>query len=470
MEYSLNNYKISILYKPLKIIILYLVLSLILFAFGPFAWEVKKFFSFWILNILYIFFFSIGWIVSISKGNRNIISDRIIKPTWYFKTCTFWIIINFVYEFITMCRRLAMKSLNLNELLFNLLLSIRNPGAAYDIFQKKSELLTGASVVGGVVFSIFSYMFEFISLVILLLSTIYFKQLSTKNKFLVCITYITIIISYLATGTNIGVFRVILIFLSLLYYKYIQKQCIKNNSSISINKRNIKARQIKVIAFLSIIIFLCIFNRVMQSRSGILLWEESSYNIGGYQINKNSVFFKILPSSLLMLFVALSGYITQGYQGMALALELPWKPTFLIGNSPAIIKILSKYSSIDLIRCNTYQYRLTDYAGWDEFVRWHSMYTWFANDYSFLGVCFVMFVFGFVYSLALKDFVFNANPYAFIILFYCTLGVLFIPCNNQIFQTTYTCFSFFTSFILWLLSRKKSLLLYYSNYKNGKIV
>ena len=282
----------------------------------------------------------------------------------------------------------------------------------------------------------------FVSFPLLLFGIFYYRQLRCTSKVIIILHTLLIFVSYMAIGTNIGVFRLILAIIVFYWIKITQK-------SIVYHKKHSPKFLMFVVG--GIIFMSLLFMHIMQSRGGILSWNSTSYNIGGIKLNMESVFFDLLPESLYMMFIAASGYLTQGYYGMSLCLQIEWLPTYGVGNSMIIVKKLSKYVS-DVIHSRTYQFRLTS-LGWEEDVRWHTMYSWFANDVSFLGVIIIMFSIGLLFAMAYKDSIIANNPYAHIVVYYFALMAFFIPCNNQIFQSTYVMFSFLFMMFCWLTTR-----------------
>ena len=206
-----------------------------------------------------------------------------------------------------------------------------------------------------------------------------------------------------------------------------------------------------LLAVAIIIITLYYFVSTIKSRGGILSWNSASFNIGGIGLNKDSVFFSILPESLYIPLIAVSNYVAQGYYAFSLCMRLPWIPTFGLGGSLQIIDIITKhFVDIDSM---TYQRRMEQF-GWNARIRWHTIYTWFANDVSIYGVVLIMFVIGFCFALAYKDSLSGKNPFARIMVYFLVVTCLFIPCNSQILQSTYTLFSFITILICWLTTRR----------------
>ena len=123
---------------------------------------------------------------------------------------------------------------------------------------------------------------------------------------------------------------------------------------------------------------------------------------------------------------------------------------FGLGSCKVIQELLS--TVLPSIADWTYQARITEF-GWDDYMQWHTMYSWFANDVSYLGVIAVMFIFGLVFARCYKDSITTENPFANLMVYYMFLMAIFAPCNNQIFQTRDIFFSFITVFLGWICTR-----------------
>lgn len=443
-----NNYQF-----PLNMMLIYLVFTLVLYVIGPIDWVTYSPIYFWSLQILYISMLFLGWQVGI-----NCIYTR--KDVWpetkddlLIKKLNPFLIINFFYEFINTFRRFQFSSFDFSALVKRVIYGFTDMGGAYNSFQETINTITGSSVVGGTVFSLFNYIWEICSFLVLLLATYYYKKLKKGAKFILLLTYAIIIMSYISTGTNIGVFRLVLAWMLFLLMKFI-----RGEHSVDWKKWKKRKKWIIFILIISIVLCIILFEAIMKSRGGILLWDTSYYNIGGRGIDHNSILFKIFPHSWSMLLVSATGYLTQGYYGMSLCLQTDWIPTFGLGHSMIIEKLLAKYVT-DIPHLTIYQHRIEKF-GWNEDVQWHTAYSWFANDVSFLGVAFVMLIFGILFAMAYKDSIKTNNPFAHIMVYFFTLAAFFIPCNNQLFQSTYVMFSFITTFIIWICTRGRKIIVF----------
>lgn len=437
----MNRFTKKDLFLPLKIIVVYLIFTLLLYEFGPFKWVTYKPVLFWGLNIIYILMLVFGWGIGTKQSscqaewneeNHNVIVRRL----------KYLITLEFIFEYLIAIRRFSLMSLSPLGLLRSIFNGLQNMGGAYNNFQD-SVNLTGGAMIGGSAVTFFNIIFSFVGFNILLLSILYFKYLSIYNRILTVSTLSLVILEYLSTGTNIGIFRIILAFLVFYGLKIVRER-----RSIHFFKSN--NNKFLIMFIIGIIICTVIFDKIMQSRGGILFWQSPSYNIGGIGIDRDSILFRILPSGLYMLLIAASSYISQGYYGMSLCLRLPWKPGYGVGHSMCLLDLLGDFFSVS--HENSYQYRVTTF-GWQEGNQWHTMYSWFANDVTFIGVILIMVIIGILFSMAYKDSLLTNSPYAKLIVFYYSLLAFFIPCNNQLFQSSYIMFSFFTALIFWLATR-----------------
>lgn len=425
--------------------LLYWAFTLLLYAFGPFNWITYKPVLFWTLNVSYLFAFLLGWVTSKRLSSSDFhyqwteSDDSILV-----RRIGIFLIINLFYEILTILRAFLFSSFDLIGLFNRMMKGVSDMGSSYNSFQEGVNA-SSSGVVGGMIVTVLSYFWDFFAFSTFLFGILFFKKLKLYQKILVIITVLLELISYLARGTNIGVFRVVLAFITFYYISYLRK--VSNNP--------VKGRNKTVILISAGIIFVLIviilFDKIMKSRGGIAFWQTESYNVGGVHINPHSVFFKILPSGLHQLLVSLSSYLTQGFYGMSLTLRVPWIPMYGIGFSSGLQNLINNF--IPDIAINSYQIRIEQF-GWDSYIQWHSMYSWFANDISYFGVIPLMGIYGFLFKKALHDSIELNNPYAKLMTYFMVLIAFFLPCNNQIAQSTYTLFAFIYVLIKWQLTKK----------------
>lgn len=441
----MNKSNLKTLRRPLKIIVAYLLLTLFLYAFGPFQWVTYRPILFWLLNGTYIGMFILGWELGIKRPSRKTEwNDSDGKGILSFLRVA--ITIEFLFELMGALRRFQVGSFSFSQLMRKLSLGLSDMGGAYRSFQAAIDD-PNAIAIGGTAVTMFNLFWCIFSFNVLMLGILYLKKLSRYNKIVLFLTIALIIAQYVATGTNIGVFRVILIFIV-----FAGINLSRRGNRFSLNKRKKRSKWFIVAVIVAIAAILTLFDKIMQSRGGILLWQSSGYNVGGIRIRSDSILLRILPAGLQMLFVAACAYLAQGYYGMSLCLRIPWKPGFGVGHSMALMDMFS--NALATVHANSYQARVTQF-GWQERIQWHTMYSWFANDVTFFGVIPIMMIIGYFFALAFKDSVETNNPYAKLVTVYFSLMAFFIPCNNQLFQSNYIWLGLVTALVLWLATRGK---------------
>ena len=433
----------GILQLPIILLLLYLVFSLILYEFGPIDWKTPDPMKFWLFQAACLLALLFGYQLGLhtkEPKNHQINTEQIIK---IFKIL---LIANFFYIFLNLFRTFGFASFDFPGLGKALWEGLQNPGAGYTNVLAANDL-EGYQVVGGYLGTIYNLLWYFVAFPILVFGAILFTRLKWNWRLLIGITYGLIVLQYFAMGTNIGIFRIILI-ITLMVVLYSLRKSFSDASGLT-QKQKTAIILLVALAALGVLLF---FVKTMKGRGGILYWESETYNIGGVGLDRDSVFFKILPEGLYITLISVTRYLTCGYYGLALCMEVPWVPMFGFGSSMNVVDMLTSNHIFDL-QSMTYQYRAMQAFGWDDRIMWHSMYSWFANDFSFFGVILIMFGIGFLFAMVYKDCLFTDNPFAKVLFVYFVLMFFFIPCNNQIIQSFYTLFSFVLMLVCWFVSR-----------------
>lgn len=426
--------------NPKNLFITYWTFSLFLFVYGPYNWNIIKPFVFFFLNFVYIFAFFVGWKSCVKKRSYDLNSENFCVNKKIIRNLHFYCFLNLILEFLSFIRRLGLSSFNLSELFKRILIGINNPADGYNLIN--THFFSRVSVFGGLFLSVFNLVWDFFGFVVVLLSILYFFELKRLGKCFALCNWLIIILGYYVTGTNIGIFRLFLAFFVFIYI-----WC----------KRNHKIKTMFFIGLLICVMVLMIFNVLVGSR--LSAYNIEQLTIGEIQVNKDSFILKTIPVQFHKLAIMVCGYICQGYQGMSLSLEIPWKPMFGFGHSRAIMQLFQEFFSMNLFNY-TYQHRLSPY-GWHETVRWHTMYSWYANDISYFGCIPLMFLYGRLFSKSYYDSIYKRNPYSCLMLYYMFLIGVFLPCNNQVFQTLDIMLSFYTICLCYfaIKHRKKFVLL-----------
>ena len=458
----------GVLLLPVRLLMLYLLFSIIAFIYGPFAWNVSHPIRFYGFLASYFFALWLGFRLGIAKrfqyekvwteeDDRLLI--RLIGPL---------IAVNVVFYVIYMFRDYGLSSFDFPAFFRILKSGLMNPGYGYHQHYERLLTVPTSERLGGYYFSLVFIIWSCIHFPTVILSVFYFSRLKIYAKILVVFYFVMVFFHFLSIGTNIRVLHLILLFLVPQVLKYL-------GAVLHDQMTKKKLLKLLIMVCLCVLVMGLYFSWMMISRDGL---DTENYRDGldtenyqdgldteNYQdgldtenselptINVGGVGLKDgqrVTSLIDTLWIYASGYLTQGYYGMSLALQEPWIPMYGVGNSMYLTGFIT--SHITDIKQYSYQERIEKY-GWDSDINWHTMFTWLANDVSFYGVAIVMLLIGFLAGAMYKDSIIGDNPFAKVGMYFFLLMALFIPCNNQLGQSVDTLVSFVFILLCWFVSK-----------------
>lgn len=435
-----KNLKInkSFVFLPRKIFLSFLIVTLIMYFFSPWDWPSNNTTIFTILNILYLISFYFGY-------KRGIIN---YKPVNKFKTLklskfiSISLILNLLFIYQKFLFKTKLPSLSLNEIVSKIIIGFTQPSAAYleKHLVENSEFNTLSNPIVLIYFILLPILYFSIPL-----SLFYWKNLKFWQKFILILIIITDILSYVIIGTNKGIFDYIF---TIGIITLIKKPSI-------LSKNNFSKKKIFYLS-LFIIILSVGLSYFVEGNKGR---KKDNFNydtsIQSF-VNEDALILSVVPSFLEDTYIALDSYLTQGYYAMDMALSLPFQSSYGFGHNSFLMGISDKIFGKDFIYKKTYQYRIQEQFGYSSQGKWHSFYTWMANDISFVGVIF--FVFGIAYFLGQiwLDVIFYNNPYSIILLTLLTIMIFYFSANNQVLGNQGSSFIFWFFFALWYRNRGKS--------------
>ena len=473
---------------PIRLTVIYLIISVVVYIICPFEWITYKPVLFYGLLTLYVAALWFGYRLGLMKPLRKKYEWKESDTSKLISIISVLIVVEFCAYVINIFRDYMFNSLDFVGLAKQMWVGIQNPGLGYGLRLKRLVDAAGSNVIGGTAFSLFNYIWAFVRYPIMILSMLYFTRLKWYGKVFTVLYLVLTLAFYLSIGTTIDILTVFLL---------IVLPVILDTFSVwklgKINRKQI----IKLIAIMlaGIMLIFSYFTWMMVSRGSINYYDSPNYNVGGIGVNlgdKNEggnttqtttdptqapdktpttptegtnapaptepsapsapVKKTGLSRTLMKFWVSFSSYFTQGYYAFSQSLTLPWTPMYGAGNSMFVVDFVTEhFHDIDQY---TYQGKLEDEFGWDARVRWHSMYTWLANDVSVYGVVIVMLLIGLLFGMMFKDAITSKNPFAKAGIFYFILMILFIPCNNQLGQRPATMFSFVFIILCWIVSMR----------------
>lgn len=245
--------------------------------------------------------------------------------------------------------------------------------------------------------------------------------------------------SIFGLGTQKGVGDIVIIIVATLWIKAIKTNTIKNFR-----------RRAFVISFL----FIAFFSYMQASRSeqfgrdGVPTGEFRTYDKNNIL---NNVFGKDVSDGL----VNFGAYVSNGYPGLNYSLQMPFKWTHGYGNSRACDEYFSRYLGLSSEFENTYPLRMEREIGWPGLMFWPTAFTWWASDLTWAGVVVLMFLFMRLYCILFKEAYYYSNFLSIALFAYLTIGIIYLPANNQLMQSRANFLSTVILLTIWLFKHKK---------------
>jgi hypothetical protein len=123
-------------------------------------------------------------------------------------------------------------------------------------------------------------------------------------------------------------------------------------------------------------------------------------------------------------------YITNGYQGLSVALTVPFEFHFGLGHLPPIERLVCSLTRM-MCDISTYDQRITD-AGWDAAYRWTTLFPTLANDIHFVLIPVYMFFMGRIMRGAEILWQNERNPVALATLIMFSIFFAYLSANMQV--------------------------------------
>ncbi|WP_181309859.1 hypothetical protein [Nocardioides campestrisoli] len=173
-------------------------------------------------------------------------------------------------------------------------------------------------------------------------------------------------------------------------------------------------------------------------------------------VREGHLLMTLTPTPLHGEALLLSSYLTHGYRGLAMAMDMRFEPTWGLGFSEFyrhnLVRVAGQADREEEVKERTYAGKLTE-AGWPDGMTWSTFFIHPASDLSFYGVVPLMGLIGFGFGLAWRDTLVRRDPLACGVAFHLCILVFYLPANNQLFQGGELAIGFVVVTAAWLLLR-----------------
>ena len=436
--------KFSLSYNaPIIFLQIYLILTLVIFQFGPIDYNIMSPLMFWTLIFSYHLCFLLGYIVAFRiKKTKKIFKPINLAENLKLKIYYYILLLSVVSSLISFRGAESIYDI-INPIFWfeSAINGVLFPGDAYN--EKMLRVFSASG--GNKILNIFLFLIAFSKILVVPLTIFLWNRLSKFVKLIALFITILPLLSSLSNGTNKGVFDFVILYSSSLIVYFLYN---KNN----FNEYRFASRKFFLATILvSFFGALSFFGLTIGERGGDLRYLESQDGLGNITINQDVV-DKSRQSLNYYTYVWLSSYIVQGYYGFSLAIEKDFDSTYGLGNSIFIRRNIESLLGINLNK-RTFQNKVD--RDWGETSQWHSFYSYMANDYHFIGVGIICFFISFLMGKLWFNFLDTGNLYAGAMMSVFAILIIFIPANNQIFGFLDGLSAFFWIYVFWIFSTKK---------------
>lgn len=421
-----NTTKTSFLRSHSVIILfhVYVLFAFLLYLFGPLEYPDKNLTFVVIFVVLYQLLFILGYVVSHRMRNK-------IKKVIRFRSLTrivrVLLLLNLFISVMIIVRHV--NSFSPSEIINGIINGFIQPGKAYEQNLKAAA----RPQIGG---SLFTGMQTFLSIFLyvgLALGTYMFADLKKIDKLLYIVTMLFEVFSFTTRGTNSGVFKVGIIISVGLFLRYHKTIFSKKNFAM----------------FLGIILLGGVATGYfLNSTTSRLKLKEIPKTYLRVPVNKDFPAYNISTDFGNTVLIG-GSYISQGFNGFSKVFDYPFDSTYGAGSGRfMLVQLGGPLNEKNELWTRTYVYKMAKI--WDSRVSWHSIYTWFANDFSIYGVGGVMFVIGLMFGIIKREAA-KKNLFAIAIFPLYILMFMFFPANNFVFDNPLLFLPFVCTNFLFLL-------------------
>ena len=438
------------IYRPVKFVIIFNIFTLLLFIFGAWEYNVTNIGSVILVVLISNLGLYVGYLTA-GKKNRRKEFDCVqnIDDTELINLLYRWTIVGAIIALPDMLYYSRMWTMSFTQILQRLVIAFTQSNLNYSLSLGYEDSGTMVERIV-VLIDVLLYFFKF---AVLPLSIIFWRKITGKQKFL-CI-YITVldVIKWLLKGMNKGLFDVAIVFIAAMLISFAINANDPGNLEARF-RRSVKRHRRKLlllaVVILSAAVMIFISNGKARSSGSSLSYYSTSM---GLSADRDNYLLRLIPKELHSAALSLDMYLTNGYQGLSYALQLPFKWCYGIGNNQFLISNFRDTFGLDVSEIS-YLHRVEMAFPWAEAHNWHSLYTWLANDVSFFLVPIVFFVFGYVFCNAWVDSIRRHNPYAIVVFCLFFIRFAYTSANNQVTSSSFSFVAWYFALIMWYLSNR----------------
>lgn len=401
---------------------IYLGLSVVLFFFGPWPWEVSNPGLLAAYLVAAQVFIAFGYLLAWSRVRASLTASKrqeVHAGCRFLKRALF---LTFVLAIPTSLSRTG-------NFLPDVLGGLTETGASYAENLERLEF--------GNPFVFVEYLRMLLSpmlVAILPLTVIYWQRLSPVVKLVALLAIGFNVSIYLATGTNKG-FADIVITLPWLLVLAIW------SGALSVRVSKLVFATALTLLFVAFLQYFAASQ--LEREGGVGEFGILATGLNFIRADTGHAISLLLSDSYRIIFESLTRYIGQGYYALSLSFQIDHPTTFGLGHSMFLARNADAIFSTNYFTSGSIPGQLELVTGWGMFSLWHSIYPWLASDVGLPGALFVVGALAYLLGLAWGRSLTTLAAEWITLLYLLLVLFFYIPGNNQIFQTGETCLAFF---------------------------
>jgi hypothetical protein len=420
---------------PLWFFLAYFIVTVLVFAFGPWPNDVDDPFAFYLFLAFAFSAFTIGYIQRARMPAARYIGR--------------WDGPRLLTASIVTIMVLAVPTVyHAGNGSFDIVSAALNPGEAYQRAQERNLDATtgGGSLIGYFVVYIGALTAPLRALALPL--TIVFRRRLKPRVLVFCLVVSSLLplAVSIMLGTNKAVADLVLTVPWFIWLSF-------HYEGRRVTQKHLLTAGFAILAL--VVGFMLLLGRNIAARSGESDMGDFYAKLESTHHLKEGV-WSLFPDTVKAAVVTAGGYGTQGYNGLAHSLAEPeFEWSYGAGHSLYLTSFVERWVGAGEISSRTYPHRIEQRTGWSARVRWHTIFPWLASDVTFFGVIPVMFLLGWLLAACWLDVVNGDNPVALGLLCYLLVMMFYIPGNNQVMQTFESYVGFWGCLILWAATRRR---------------
>lgn len=270
-----------------------------------------------------------------------------------------------------------------------------------------------------------------------------YRNLKITSRIMFIITIIMLVVyTVLYSGQQKQIGDIVILILSVVMIKY------KPGAFGKLSKK-------QLLLLLMIVIIVSLFSSILSGR--MVMMNKTIYNSSSihYQLNEDSLIFKILPESTGLGLAYFIFYISHGFYGLNLCLQQPFVWTGGFGGANVIATLFNQYLGISFGTIETYPYRTELVTGWSSTSVWHTIFPWLASDLTWIGAILFLTLCAYIYGKCWYEIKYQGCWQSIFLFAVLTVMWFYMVANNQLLTAKSTFFVLLAAIVLWLFRNVK---------------